>query len=259
MPVTATPVKVTGLRGFVWKIDNEDELARLVARIYVGHARHVENILRKLRPNVTHPPVTISAAKGAKKLLAITKDHRDGLLFQAISWIVAQRDAPADSVIKLPHLIPAHKGFDGLQIELSGKQKLLSVVIFEDKATKNSRSTITAKVWPEFKRIEAGDRENELMQEATALLERTTGLDIDKVIEGIVWQKVRGYRVSITGEDAHGLPSGFKSLFDGYDEVAPGTDPKRRAAVLCFKDVRAWMDGFAKKVEKAIDKEKGSV
>ena len=83
MPVTATPVKVTGLRGFVWKIDNEDELARLVARIYVGHARHVENILRKLRPNVTHLPVTISAAKGAKKLLAITKDRFEFLSLHA--------------------------------------------------------------------------------------------------------------------------------------------------------------------------------
>ena len=88
MPISVTPVQVAGITGFVWKICDEDELARLIARVYLGHARHVENILRKLRPSGSNPPVSVSAAKGAKKLLTINADHRDGLLFQAISWIV---------------------------------------------------------------------------------------------------------------------------------------------------------------------------
>jgi len=259
MPIVCTPVQVPGIRGFVWKICDENELARLIARVYLGHARHVENILRRLRPSVTSPPVSVSAAKNAKRLLAITTDHRDGLIFQAISWIVAQREASKGSIIKLPHLIPAHKGFDGLQIDLGAKQEILSLVIFEDKATKNSRTTITSKVWPEFRKIEAGARENELMHETTALLERASGIDVDKVIEGIVWQHVRQYRVSVTGESTHGAPTGFKALFDGYDTVAPGDDVKRRAGVLCFSDVRLWMDAFAKTIELAIDKEKDNV
>jgi hypothetical protein len=259
MPIAVTPVQVSGIRGFVWKICDEHELARLIARVYLGHARHVENILRRLRPSGSSPPVSVSAAKSAKKLLAINTDHRDGLLFQAISWIVAQREASKGSIIKLPHLIPAHKGFDGLQIDFGAKQKMLGLVIFEDKATKNSRSTITNKVWPEFKKIEAGARENELMHETTALLERASGVDVDKVIEEIVWQHLRRYRVSVTGEAAHDSITGFKGLFDGYDKVAPGDDVKRRAAVLCFKDVLLWMAAFANKVEKAIDKEKDNV
>ena len=103
-------------------------------------------------------------------------------------------------MIKLPHLIPAHKGFDGLQINLRGKQELYGVVIFEDKATQNARNTITSKVWPEFRDFESGVRENELMQETTALLYRVPGVDVDKAIEGIVWKHVRKYRISITGE-----------------------------------------------------------
>ena len=133
------------------------------------------------------------------------------------------------------------------------------LMIFEDKATKNSRSTITSKVWPEFKEIETGARENELMHETTALLERVSGVDVDKVIADIVWEQVRRYRVSVTGEAVHGSTTGFKGLFDGYDTVAPGDDVKRRAAVLCFEDVRSWMAAFAKKVEKTIDKEKVNV
>jgi hypothetical protein len=203
--------------------------------------------------------VTVGAAKSAKMLLEINRDHRDGLLFQAISWIVAQREASKGSIIKLPHLIPAHKGFDGLQIDFGAEQKLRGLVIFEDKATKNSRSTITSKVWPGFKSIEAGARENELMQETTALLERLSGVDVDMVINGIVWQQIRRYRVSVTGEPAHSTNTGFEGLFKGFCTVAPGEDARRRAAVLCFEDVRLWMDAFAKKVEEAIEREKDNV
>jgi hypothetical protein len=259
MPIVITRVPAPGLKGHVWKIEDERELARLVARVYLGNARHVEKILRKLKPDASAPPVSEGAAKSAKKLLSLSSDHRDGLLFQAISWIVAQNQATRGSIVKLPHLIAAHKGFDGLQIDLGPKKKLVGITIFEDKATKNSRATITSEVWPEFKKLEGGERENELMQEATALLERARKVDVDKAIEGIVWERLRRYRVSVTGDATHGTASGFKDLFKGYDSVAPGDDIKRLAGVVCFKDLRVWMEAFAQKVSKAIDKEKNRV
>lgn len=262
MPITSTAVNITGIKGYLWTISDEEELAGLVAKVYVGHARHVEKILRQLTPGDAK-----SAGKGAvesaKKLLALTKkgsaDHRDGLLFQTISWIVAHKEAAAGSVIRIPHLLPAHKGFDGLQIDIAGKEKLTALVIFEDKATINSRDTIRDDVWPSFQALEAGEGENELMQETTALLDRAENVDRDKIIENIVWDQIRRYRLSITGEQAHAKAGRFKGLVEGYETVAPGGPERRTAAVLCLDDLRDWMDKFAKRVEKAIDKEKSGV
>ena len=247
MPISVAQVQVSDISGFVWKINDEVKLARLVAQVYLGHAHHVEKILVNLRPKGKGPSVDHNATKSAKALLKINTTHRDGLLFQTISWIVAQStSASKNSVIKLPHLIPAHKGFDGLQINIGGAQKLEGVVIFEDKATKNARSTITNKVWPEFRGYESGARENELMQETTALLYRLPGLDVDKTIEGIVWKHVRKYRVSVTGEPLHGSSPEFESLFSGYDEVAPGNHscPKQLLAAALLDRGRspaAWL------------------
>lgn len=256
MPISSSAVNVTGIKGYLWTINNENELARLVARVYLGQARHVEKILRKLQPGDVTIPASDGAVSGAKKLLGGAADHRDGLLFQTISWIVAQRDAANGSLIRLPHLIRAHKGFDGLQIDVSGKQELTALVIFEDKATTKSRDTVRDEVWPSFKELEAGERENELMQETTALLDRAVNLDGDKIVHGIVWDQIRKYRLSITGEPTHSNAVRFKKLFRDYETVVPGNTDKRAAAVLCLSDLRTWMTGFAKRVEKAIDGEK---
>lgn len=258
MPITSTAINITGIKGYLWTIGDEGELAGLVAKVYVGHARHVEKILRQLTSGDAKPP-SDGAIESAKKLLGGSADHRDGLLFQTISWIVAHKEAAAGSIIRIPHLIRAHKGFDGLQIDIAGQEKLTALVIFEDKATTKSRDTIRDDVWPSFQALESGERENELMQETTALLDRAESVDRDKIIETIVWDQIRRYRLSITGAHAHAKSARFKSLMEGYETIAPGEPEKRTAAVLCFDDLRAWMDQFAKRVAKAIDKEKSGV
>jgi hypothetical protein len=262
MPLSINPIKNSSTSGFVWTVEDEDELARMVARVYLGHWNHVQKILMKLGKGA--PPVADGAVIEAKARLKVngTPWHRDGLLFQAISWIAAHKlSGSTPSVISLPHLIPAHKGFDGIQIELDEQHELRGVLVFEDKASENPRAIITSEVWPEFRLLESGARETELMQETTALLQRGQVPDIDEIIEGIVWKKIRKFRVSVTGEPKHGTVSGFAKLFKDYEAVAPGTDPaKRRAEVICLADVRVWLSAFAKLVEQAIDKEKsGSV
>lgn len=256
MPITSTAIKITGIKGYLWTISDEEKLAGLVAEVYIGHARHVEKILRQLAPGDTKLPASDGAVTSAKNLLDGPADHRDGLLFQTISWIVAHKEASRGSVIRIPHLIRAHKGFDGLQIDIAGQEKLTALVIFEDKATTKSRDTIRDDVWPSFQALEAGERENELMQETTALLDRAENVDRDKIIQNIVWDQIRRYRLSITGEQAHGKPARFRSLVEGYETVAPGDPDRRTAAVLCFDDLRAWMGKFAARVEKAIETEK---
>jgi hypothetical protein len=245
--------------GTAWSVTNEDELARLVGLIFLGRYRQVENILKKLKPGFK--PVGGQAGKEAKAKLTVASGqepwHRDGLLFQAISWIAAhQASENKSSVFSLPHLITAHKGFDGVEIELTKEKQVAALVVFEDKATENPRSTIRTDVWPEVKALHRGQRQTELMQEVTALLERAKVKDADAVVEAIVWKQARKFRVSITGlEGQHNQPD-FDKLFKGYDDQTPGLDETgRRAEVFCHADVRKWMQVFATKVAKAIDKE----
>ena len=261
MPIQLAPIPDNPLiSGYIWTLKSEDHLACLVARVYLGHYLHVEKILAKLNPKA--PSFGGAAAKEAKAKLVVKAGedpwHRDGLLFQAISWVAAHQAAdPTSSVFSLPHQIPAHKGFDGLQIQLDNQRKLSGLVISEDKATDNHRKTITQDVWPEIRLLTAGKRQTELMQETTALLQRAHVADPDQVIEGIVWKRIRSFRVSITGGPDHNADPGLSKLFKGYDLAAPGKDAaKRRAEVVCFPDLRPWMSQFAAKVRKAIDTEK---
>jgi hypothetical protein len=262
MPIHLVPIpKNSLLRGYVWEVKDEDLLACLVGRIYVGRYLHVENVLKKLTQKT--PAIGRAAADEAKSKLRLKAGedpwHRDGLLFQAISWIAAHRAAGvARSVFSLPHQIRAHKGFDGLQIELDNKQQLTGLVIFEDKATEDPRTTIRQDVWPELEHMHNGGRQTELMQEITALLQRAKVKDPDEVIEAVVWKRIRKFRVSITGRDGHDDEPEFCKLFKGYDHAVPGKDAtKRQAEVICLDDLRPWMQRFAKKVMKAIDSKKG--
>lgn len=262
MPIQLIPIPTNEvMHGYIWTLKSEEELARLVARLLLGHYLHVEKLLAGR--NLKATTVDGAAAKAAKARLTVKKGqepwHRDGLLFQAISWVAAHKAAdPSLSVFSLPHQIPAHKGFDGLQVELNKNGRFSGLIIFEDKATENPRSTIKLDVWPAIQLLETGQRQNELMQETTALLQRAQVNNPDKIIEGIVWNRLRKFRVSITGGPGHDSNPGLAGLFKDYDSVAPGNDVgKRRAEVICFADLRPWMRQFATKVRRAIDGESG--
>lgn len=161
MPLTLTPVTHGKLcHGSRWVVADEDDLARKVAHLALGQSRHVAAILANIDKKT--PATRGDAAKGAIKLLTVPegKDpyHRDGWIFQAISWIAAHRN-DTGAVVRAPHAILAHKGFDGMQLRLDAAgEKITAVVIFEDKATVNPRSTITGDVWKGVKALERGER-----------------------------------------------------------------------------------------------------
>jgi hypothetical protein len=54
--------------------------------------------------------------------------HRDGWMFQTISWLAANRANPT-AAIRAPHMILAHKGFDGLQIEIDVSSGLVTAAV----------------------------------------------------------------------------------------------------------------------------------
>jgi hypothetical protein len=252
MSLKLTPIVHGELcHGARWDVENIDILAERVARVAMGQYRHVAKILEGLASEAPRTSQDHAADAKVKMQLAANGDpwQRDGWIFQVISWLAAVQDQGKNSVTEAPHIFKAHKGFDGIQLELAGDgQAISAVVIFEDKATQNPRSTIHEEVWPEIESLEAGKRVGELTSEATGLLaahqSKFPGIDIDRAIDSIIWQEVRRYRVSITTSNTHLADGDRERLFGGFDEKAAGKPDRRRAETMHFDDLRKWMDEF---------------
>jgi hypothetical protein len=248
MSITLTPYRHQQLcYGHAWTIDNEDILAGQLASIALGHALHVQKILSGA--GLSSGNATQNQIVGALELLTVQGTdpwHRDGWMFQAMSWIAAHRATPG-GIITFPHMIHAHKGFDGLQIELDrATGRVVAAVIFEDKATDRPRDTIRD-VWTDFKELETGARENVLVADVTTLLRTQPGINADAAIETIIWKEVRRYRVCITVGDTHANEHGRARLFAGYDGVAPGDIDRRRAEIFEVQHLRPWMERLAQR------------
>ena len=252
LPVDHAPV-CTGHR---WQIRDEDKLAELVAHIVLGQYRGAKAILKALDP--MHAKVTDGARIQAIASLtlppgtpldATARWHRDGLVFQHISWVAAITESQGLIAISPPHARPANKGFDGLYVHLTPTGDAEDMlVICEDKATVNARSVITSKVWPEITSIEKGERDAELTSELTSLLEQNNVPNFDAVLERGLWAKKKHYRVAITIKPEDDEDEARKSIFKGYDKVAPHTASARRASTMALDNLRNWMDTFCTKV-----------
>ncbi|MGE6166860.1 hypothetical protein [Aeromonas rivipollensis] len=250
MPIALTAFTIQKeWEGCTWNVPSTDELAKAIAIIAVGQALHVANIMHSA--GLAANPSTKGAVKGAVKLLTSSGniEHRDGWMFQVMSWLAAQVHTPG-AIISTPHMIHAHKGLDGLQISIDGAEKITAVTLFEDKATINPRKTVREKVWPEFKEFEAGENEHLVAAEVTSLLKGTGHANPQQAVTDIMWTQVRRYRLSITNEQS--TSKSQATLFKGYEKTVPGAVKRRRAEVFEIIGLRNWMDDLAKlAIEKA--------
>lgn len=260
MPLTLTPIDHDELcHGWRWVIADEADLARKVAMVTLGQYRHVAQILAGIdkKPMPTRKEAAAAAIERLTVPTGSDAWHRDGWVFQTISWIAAHRTEKG-VVARAPHAIAAHKGFDGMQLRLDKRgTSVTAVVIFEDKATDNPRKTVREDVWDGIRLLEKGERMPELIQDATTILEAQQrhfpALDVDDAIETILWDEVRQYRVSITTSDTHAKDTARKRLFKGFDKVAPGGAHRRRADTLHVDDLREWMKEFCKRTIAQIE------
>lgn len=255
MSISLTPYTLGTLcSGYSWTVDNEDLLADQIARIALGHSRHVQRILAGA--NLAEPSTTASAATSAIAMLTVENGsdpwHRDGWIFQAMSWIAANRASPG-GLIRSPQMTLAQKGFDGLQLELDTNAETVSAaIIFEDKATDNPRKTIYEDVWHEFEDFESGVRDNVLTAEVVAILQTHPSIDPDRAIQNILWNEIRHYRISITVGDTHSDDAGRRRLFGDYDTTVGGDIRRRRGETIQINNLRQWMNNLAQKVIAAI-------
>ncbi|PWE50767.1 hypothetical protein DEM26_07680 [Thioclava sp. NG1] len=260
MTLTIIPIEHRKLcHGWAWAVDDEDVLAERVARIVLGQYRHVAKILSGA--GVPGPVANAEQARAAIRQLTLADGedpwHRDGWMFQAISWIAAHQ-RPSASLTRMPHIRKAEKGFDGMQLELDEDgTEVIAVVIFEDKATDRPRDTIRDDVWPGIAALERGERLNELSQEVSGMLDARAAavpeFDIDTAIANTIWKDARRYRVSITIGDTHNNENARARLFSGFDGAAVGAVERRRADTIYLPAMRDWMNGFAERVIEKIE------
>lgn len=228
--------------GCTWSVPSIDELANAIAIIAVGQALHVANILHVA--GLAAKPTTKGAVKGAIRLLTSSGNiaHRDGWMFQVMSWLAAQLRTPG-ALMNTPHMIHAHKGLDGLQVSIDAAEKVTAVILFEDKATENPRSMVRNKVWPEFAAFETGENEHLVAAEVTLLLKEAGLSDPQQAVADVMWKQVRRYRLSITDDES--TDQSQAKLFKGYEACVPGGLERRRAEVFEVLHLRSWMDNLA--------------
>lgn len=259
MPITFSAISNSeDWTGSSWTIANDDELAQLIAEVALGQSRYVRRVLKETGFAAPDPRETELA--GALKLLTAADPekpwHRDGWMFQVISWISANLQDPG-GLIAPPHMIHAHKGFDGVHVTVNPEtNEVTSVVICEEKATDNARKMVRDRIWKEFQGMQNGERDNELAAEVTRLLETAKEIDVDAAVETIVWKNARHYRIAITVGDEHNDADGYRKLFDGYNTVVSGEVVRRRGEVLYLANLRSWMAVLA---SNASNKAKKSV
>lgn len=232
-------------KGDSWLVADVNYLAQCIAYVSLGHARHVKKILEESGLSFsTALPFATDEAINLLTVIGPDPSHRDGWIFQVISWVAACK-ASGTCIVRMPQMRLADKGFDGILIRIDEPSgELSAVVICEDKATIKPRDIVRDKVWPEFRSMESGAKENVLMAELVALLDTVPTADADDAIKNLIWADIRHYRVSVTVEEDF-IDNGRAAMFRGYEQVAPGAVHRREANVFPVADLRGWMQSVA--------------
>lgn len=253
MPLNITRIcNGTICHGWAWSVENEDVLAKCIARIALGKFRHVFRILNQIDiiESVDYDMLKESAiATIDKSKTNIYQRH--GWLFQAISWIASTKDSK--NVLNcMPQIRLADKGPDGLQLELNDDgTEVTALVIFEDKAIENPL-TAMPKVWKYIASIENASRKNEFIQEVSGLLwiraNSDSPVDINTAISNAAWKNDFHYRISVATEIDNSTQEKLEKMINGFDSVVKGSHDRRQANTMYIPQMRNWLDDLAEHV-----------
>lgn len=289
MPISLKPFATISCEFTEWSIDasKRKQLVEILAYLYLRQEDNASKVIAALSPKKTLSPGKVAAnvikkltapdpedededededendltstdksvQKKAKDRIKVSIFHRDGLLFQHISWIVAKQAFP-NGVMTSPHVRNADKGFDGFVMALDEFGKSIqSIVLCEDKASEAPRSLITQKVWPEIEAIIDGQRDDEVLAELVTLMKGVSSLDAEAAVATMFWDESRHFRVCVaTSEKIRDRKSGnHTKVLDGFETKVTGATKKRVGGVLVFDDVR---EGLAALAEEVIEKVK---
>lgn len=266
-----------------WAVQQDDALVAALAWLYAQKQAHAMAIIRELDPGpasfigkeidnaietLRYKMSDIAAdlisgeeavRQKALKILGTRVAHRDGLLFQHISWIAARLQYP-DAEASAPHVRQADKGFDGFLIEHSAGQPALSkVVLCEDKASVNPRNLVTSQIWPDIKSIIAGEKDREIAAAVGALLTNVPAADREAILAATIWSRAKHYRVALAAGNDQIRDGGYVHLFDGYEQQALGDISIRLAEVMPMPKVRTYLAELSTKVIARLEAMKPNV
>jgi hypothetical protein len=249
-----------------WTAADIEKLARIIAVIAMGQAAHAARIITELLP--FEPAIDDAALRSnAKRRLSVTgktekqrevsRYHRDGLIFEAISWAVAQQETAGKALLRDPHLTSTTQGLDGLMIELDAAGKAVTrTTIFEDKCSQDPDHTFSYKIMPAFQAHHENQRAADLIATAAALIKQT-GLDGTESVQAaarVLDMKYRAYRGSLAVTTADDTLERRKSVFKKYGELKDLQAAQRIGAMLITSDnLRAWFDQLADKATAYMD------
>jgi hypothetical protein len=253
-------------------VNEPEALAEALAWLYLRKERHASRVTQALEPGRAALPGSVvqnaiaaltvrtddladalASPDDAQRKAAEAKrdtrvEHRDGLLFQHVSWIAAFMRLPHAKATP-PHVRQADKGFDGVLLEVDPAQTALSrIVLCEDKASINPRSLVTGSIWPEIKQIQVHAKDREILAALTAILDTMPEVDRESVIDATEWRGVRQFRVALTAGEDQVKAGGYQHLFAGFDSAAGGTIEARMAEVMPMNEVRPYLDDLAERV-----------
>lgn len=243
MPIESKSVADANFLRFDWTIRDENELARLVALLTLGHFLHVERILNELAggATITLKPAIQRAIEELSKTSGRNLFNRDGWVFQMISWIVLRDRAGTNVMIDAPHTQPASKGFDGLAVCFDESNWSTEFILLtEDKATDQPRGTFTSKVLPELEDIEAGNRDSQLMSQLTTLAKQQTSNqdDLESMLETAFYERVVRFRVCVATSQSKIPGPQQTQIDDGFTTTIEGDRKRRGSELLAFDDLR---------------------
>lgn len=251
--------------GQKWKVIDIDALSELVALIIMAQSIHAKNILRGLSNDAevysdddlkeeSISKLTIPEGLTDKQRAGHTS-HRDGLLFEAISWITATQNTTQNVLIRDPHVIATQQGLDGLMIELDDNKEIQNVTIFEDKCGEDARSKFRDDILPFFLEVHLNKNRRHLISTANALLEKVyEDTEIPRAAQAIFSHQTRNYRAGLVIEAKQDNEDNRKKIFRNYENVKD-LDPSNRIAgtLVIDNDLRAWFQNFAENVISKIE------
>lgn len=242
-----------------WSAQDETQLARLIVIIAMGQAAHAAHILKELLPTTPSFPNNY-LRREAKVKLTIQEDgkkprtgyprwQRDGIIFEAISWIAARQDHGEFALLTDPHLSATSQGLDRFMIELSDdKSKVVRTTIFEDKCTDNPRKKFLQEVIPALRERHKNNRSSELVAAASALL-RTAGIAAAasaRLAEAVMDRNQRCYRAAFALTKEYDSQKERQKLFKDYDTLDGISKSQRVGASLIISgQLREWFDALA--------------
>jgi len=238
--------------GKQWSVVDEDQLADLCALVLVGRARHVRSILNGTQKHAAIASAELKAQLQAQLIVESNTAiwHRDGLLFEIITWIVACKSAAPTDAVSDPHLRSTQQGIDTIRISFDDQGKSVTrAIIHEQKCTDNARDEFRDNVIPAFRAWIEGKRDNQLAQVTMGLLDRFNLTDEQRVqiYDKLLQERPLAFQASLTVAPSPYQQAKCVKLFKGYSELTPNIHD-RLGDTFPLAEIRPWFAEFAQRV-----------